>query len=366
MNRHILLSGMVLVLCVASLSHNTIRGCAAPHRAGDRVNIADETALIVWDEETKTQHFIRRATFDTTAKDFGFLVPTPTQPELGEAHDYTFKMMAKATAPRVKVELNVVKRGGPGEAAVGNAASRVQVLETKRVGDFDAAVLKASDAESLNHWLTKNGYAVDPSLTDWLKPYVDRGWFLTAFKIVKDTNQPTPATASAVRMSFKADRPFFPYREPASQRETTGSAPPPRLLRVYMLSSKCMQGTLGEGNAAWPGTTVWSGTLPEGEDQFLLYTLKLHDKVKGTQWVLTEFEDRSSPRPGTDEVYFSPADNQSYITRPPIMHYLTHYEDSPGPFSPLQGFLMGLVLGGVLVALVGVLMVRRPRRDTAA
>lgn len=37
---------------------------------------------------------------------------------------------------------------------------------------------------------------------------------------------------------------------------------------------------------------------------------------------LTEFEDRSSPRPGTDEVYFEPSADASPVARPPII--VTH------------------------------------------
>ena len=48
-----------------------------------------------------------------------------------------------------------------------------------------------------------------------------------------------------------------------------------------------------------------------------------------TLWV-TEFEDRSSPRPGTDEVYFAPAADQSTLERPPIIHTTTQVEYWPG------------------------------------
>ena len=48
-------------------------GCGAISYVGERVNIASESAVIVWDEATKTEHFIRRATFQSTAYDFGFV-----------------------------------------------------------------------------------------------------------------------------------------------------------------------------------------------------------------------------------------------------------------------------------------------------
>jgi hypothetical protein len=49
------------------------------------VRIAEEEAVIVWDPATKTEHFIRRAAFHSTARQFGFLVPTT--PRLTEVSD---------------------------------------------------------------------------------------------------------------------------------------------------------------------------------------------------------------------------------------------------------------------------------------
>ena len=54
--------------------------CAPAPHANDRVYVIEESAVIVWDPATKTEHFIRRATFHGKAGDFGFLVPTPSVP----------------------------------------------------------------------------------------------------------------------------------------------------------------------------------------------------------------------------------------------------------------------------------------------
>jgi hypothetical protein len=42
-------------------------GCAPVMGKGQRVDVASETALIVWDAKEKKQHFIRRASFQTEA-----------------------------------------------------------------------------------------------------------------------------------------------------------------------------------------------------------------------------------------------------------------------------------------------------------
>jgi len=355
-----LLATLLIVLALLVTARQNLRACAVAHPPGAYVGIANESALIIWDADTKTEHFIRRATFDTKADDFGFLVPTPTKPNLGEAHDYTFKMLEKITAPEERTSLVIMRPGEHGAASPNERADTIEVVETKRLGDFDAVVLKADDAKALDQWLQKNGYASEASLTDWLKSYVSKRWFLTAFKIAKEAKQQPRAIASAVRMSFVTPKPFFPYSEPASGRTIPL---PQRLLRVYLLASRPMTGTLGEGAAPWPGTTVWSGSIPKEEPDFLIYAMRMHDKIKAAAWWLTEFEDRSSPRPGTDDVYFADSPDQVPVRRPPITHHLIHVEAARGPLLTDWAATMAIVIGAVVILLLGVVFLLRPRRS---
>jgi hypothetical protein len=365
---------IILATCVfAASAWPRLLGCAVAPREGDHVAIASETALIIWDAEAKVQHFIRRATFDTKADDFGFLVPTPSRPDLGEAHDYTFKMLEKITAPEVRTSVVALREGEPGAAALDAAkvANAVEVVESKRVGDFDAVVLKASDAGALEQWLQKHGYVSDEALADWLEKYVSNQWFLTAFKIAQEAKQKSGrAAASAVRMSFATDTPFFPYSEPSSDgkdgerkagkatQRPTGLPGKQRLLRVYLLAKKRMEGTLGD--APWPGTTVWAGAMPKPEQDFLMYAMRIHEKVKGDNWFLTEMEDRSSPRPGTHDVYFAESQDPSPVRRPPIIDYVTYVERNRE--FPDWAIRLGLILAALVVAFLGVVFLFRPRR----
>lgn len=308
-----------------------------------RVETADEAAYIVWDERNSTQHFIRRATFTGTATDFGFLVPTPSRPELRAVDDALFDTLARATAPRIEYReqvKEVTKRfefnGCLGTNAnstfsfVGSAIKpggaspgTVQVLEQTRVGDFDATVLTfrrgagedaATGAAELGRWLTRNGYHSSPRVTRWLARYVEDQWCLTAFKIAG-----TPAArgsefrAAAVRMSFRTERPFYPYREPEAEWPATA----PRLLRVYFAASARFAGKLGDGPIPWPGQTVWAGPVGDHIQSDVFARAGVPRLSGQSGWWLTEFEDRSSPRPGIDEVYFERSTNNATLERPP-------------------------------------------------
>src|SRR5205807_1141546 len=126
----------------------------------------------------------------------------------------------------------------PGNANPGGGSPppAVEVLDQKRIAGQDVVVLKATDAEELADWLKKRGYDFSADLKEWVQPYIEANWVITASKIAKDAgvSEAKSVASKAVRMTFKADKPFFPYREPAEQRQKKGGQPG-RLLRVYLL-----------------------------------------------------------------------------------------------------------------------------------
>lgn len=349
------------------------RGCGVAVPRGGRVDVATETAVIVWDEAARTEHFIRTASFSTTSAEFGFLVPTPTEPELAEASADGFRALEAATAPRTVVEYRNPEFGcGMSQSAsfkaVGASPGEVQVLGRQRVGMFDAAKLRAGDPQALHRWLADNGYDARPELERWLKVYTENKWVVTAFKVASDVKEPPavpgrPAplsvAGSVVRMSFQTDRPFFPYREPEDQRAADPGAPHlPRLLRVYFLADARSDGRLGDGSAGWPGRAVWANRLDRGPLDAVVKAGKLPGDLAGRDWWLTEFEDHSSPRPGTDELYFVRSPDQSPVERPPHVQY--KYRQWP-----VWAGLAAVVAAPVLAVAVTGLVVRRLMRRPA-
>lgn len=287
-----------------SINESDVCACAPAMRAGEKVHISEESAFIVWDAATKTEHFVRRAQFDTKAGDFGFLVPTPTRPVLSEVADTVFEHLVNLTRPPFRpVKLSAGDQVAK-SALAKSAAPAVQVLETVTVAGLDATVLSANDATALAAWLRAHGYASGPELTEWFKPYIARKWILTAFKISKGGSRAVRAVTSAVRMSFKTDRPFFPYREPATRNAA------PRALEVYVVSGERMQGRIGDATA-WPGRTLWAQPLQPAVREDLLKRVKLPANAASASAWLTRFLDSSAPRPGTDELYFARAADQS-------------------------------------------------------
>jgi len=335
--KHLRLPATALVLGLAVLSvcpcPQTAQRCAEAFPQNKPVEIADESAIIIWDATTKTQHFIRRASFKTYGQDFGFLVPTPTKPTLAEAGDETFAKLTEITAPRVVTQSAPSGGGGcigcgmaaPKGASPGiaTAESAVRVLDEQRVAGYDTATLEADDADSLAKWLEEHSYDISPRLKEWVRPYVNMHWKITAFKFAKKNADEPEVNSAAVRMTFHTERPIFPYREPASEAPKSEKPLKERLLRVFFLSDKRMQGTLGDKGPTWPGKTVWAKPLTAEQRDLLLKQLKLAADTPPPSWWLTEFEDHSSPRPGTDDVYFASSDDQTLVERPPFIQYVS-------------------------------------------
>ncbi len=286
--------------------------CAPAPPEGAEVAIVDEQAVIVWDPATKTEHFVRRARFATEAEAFGFLVPTPSVPELEAVDDAVFDRLEAAIGPEtvVRTGLNVVPfallatpfmmfKGAAVEQSI--ARGGVEVLKTQRVGGYDAVVLAADDPSALADWLTENGFAKSAELEAWLAEYVAKKWKLAAFKLAKAAPGEDALATSAVRMSFSTDEPFYPYREPASQREGDR----PRGLRVFFVAPEPMRGMLA--GKAWPGRVEYRAP-------------KALESVAGVvvpagAW-LHAWTDDSAPRPGVDDVFFAP-DRGADVVKPP-------------------------------------------------
>jgi hypothetical protein len=367
MTRPILAATILLLAAVIASVPDEARGCAPAMRAGEIVDVADETAFIIWDDAADIEHFIRQATFVGTASDFGFLVPTPSRPRVEAASADVFADLARITEPKVEQRREnsysfgcSASPAGKSDAPSEQALPGVVVLEQKRVGNLDAAVLafradktkKFDDtADELLGWLNRNGYSARPELKDWLQDYIENNWIITAFKIAgqpaaepaKDGGKTIAVKATAVRMSFKTDRPFFPYREPLDQRDAQ-SRSVPRSLRVFIASKERMAGKIGE-TINWPGQTVWANAISESERGELLSKVGLPPETFHDKWWITEFEDRSTPRPGTDEVYFEHSLDHGAVARPPII--VTTFK-TPWWAGPLVVVLLLAIGGGAL------------------
>lgn len=289
------------LLPLALTADPSAQGCRAVAGKGIAIRIANEEAVIVWDAAHHREDFIRRATFLTQAKNFGFLVPTPTVPTLAEADPAVFPFLEHLTRPMRRAPLNA----GLERAKTASILEGVQVLHTQQVAGYQAVVLAADNTKALIGWLKSHGYVSGPQDAAWLAPYVQEHWKITAFRIAKPNPGETGVTSALVRMSFTTSQPFFPYREPADNAVSVGPSVP-RLLRVFLLADHLMRGRFKtpRSEGQWPGMVTSVNQIGEFLRAPLARQVALPPGRLPGRLFLTTFEDHASPRPGLSDVVF--------------------------------------------------------------
>jgi hypothetical protein len=281
----------------AALPDGSAHACAAVGPRGP-IFVRGEEALIVWDPERQIEHFIRRALFRGVSDDFGFLVPTPSRPELAEVpsrvFDDLFKLYRRPPARSAPM--------GRMAARAGSGGGGVRVLEERTVAGMDAAVLEASSAGALDGWLREHGYPNSPELQEYAAPYVAARWIITAFRVSGSRSAGVPFSTSAVRMSFSTERPFFPYSEPQHRA-------PARHFRVSVVAPARMRAVLDA--PAGGARTEWRGAAYAGRPARLHSAVArvLPPGVRAGAW-LTTFDEPVSRR-GRLDLFFEPDPEQT-------------------------------------------------------
>ena len=299
-----------LLICINGAQTISPLACAAIAGGNSHVINTDQSVIMLWDKERQTQHFVRKANFRTDARDIGFIVPSPSRPQLEESGDAAFNTLADITAASPPPFIPLPSCSVAPATARGN----VTVIERKRVAGYDATVLTARSGKDLNQWLKNNGYPYSSALAAWTKPYLGGDWHFTALKLVKDEDRAFDPDmgASSLRISFKTDRPLFPYREPDSKAASTALNRNYRILRIYFIAETQYEGKIR--GQAWKASTRWSGDITKHR-KTLLRQLGLPQNSGPKQWWLTELENRWRYEQAAGDVYFSPVTQARIIDR---------------------------------------------------
>lgn len=182
---------LVNLLILAPL---TSFACCGVTPSGQPIEFGKQENIVIYNSKTKTEFFIRNARFKTVSKDFGFIAPTPSAPEIFGVSDEIFTTIDR-----------YFQSFGRG------LKEPLTIVNVTNVGGYQATVLKATDSKVLTKWLKDNNYAVSKGITEWLDHYIKKNWYLTAFKIV---NQAEVTESGIIGMKFKTEVAFHPYYVP--------------------------------------------------------------------------------------------------------------------------------------------------------
>lgn len=302
--------------------------CIVTH--SEHASMMHQQNIIVWEPDTGTEHFIRKAKFETKAHDLGFIAPTPSIPKMEEVDGEAFDTLESAC--------DAFQAAGPPTAGTGGspAASKVDVFQEVEVAGYNAVTLKATDAKGLADWMALHGFATTASIQTWTEFYIRKGWYLTAFKVNVNDGR---AETGLVKMSFKTEKPFNPYYVPA---ENIPSPDKREGLAVYFVSSG-VYGPEGEHPSFRPSVAapLRSEDLEKLKGQLKLPTLPKNATV-------TAFTDRTFPNGANDDLYFV------QTSPPPEWPKERPITAGPGPDTPegsSESFPIIAVITAALVAI---------------
>lgn len=190
----------------------------------------EQKAVILFAEGM--QDLIIQVQYDCAEGGFAWLVPLPSQPEVAVSDGAIFAELLDYTYARSKWQVEDLSGRGPmgGFGLVRGGApvdGGVNVLERKRVGVYDVAVLEADTAEDLVRWCEGHGYMVSAKAEKVLATYVDRGWVFTAMRIHPEVNSEDAAVAleagtiDPIRFTFPTDEAIYPLRISSINRGAT-------------------------------------------------------------------------------------------------------------------------------------------------
>jgi hypothetical protein len=163
-------------------------GLASPPSAP--VHQTSETVVFVENPDSTVSAIIEPG-YAGAADAFGWIIPVPGTPVVGLSSSVALKRLDTATSPQFWLEVDAAQTCSPAEvtppaADGGEGASdpgaRVLVLDRGSVGPYEYVTL-AADGGGAAQWLADNGFDAAGLGDDALRPYLDRGLNLLAFKL---------------------------------------------------------------------------------------------------------------------------------------------------------------------------------------
>lgn len=265
----------------------------------EMASIASEKAIIVWEPSSQTETFIRTANFQGKGADFGFIVPSPTEPELSEVTPGVYSVLDVILNKRYPHPVAPGGlRAGSGGFGGGSGGGHVEIVKEQVVSGMKATVLKATDTEALELWLANNEYVATPEVMRWTEFYVANNYYLTAFKIDRKPGSDQIKTAT-VKMVFRTKIPFYPYREPQGQSQKNGA----RSLAVYFIAPWLAKARYMNSNQTWEASRKDVDDMDQDEGKRFTDTAKMDLSQTPAEPKFTYFLDSNRIRPDRDVIF---------------------------------------------------------------
>ena len=219
-------------------------GCFTPPDPSVPIVQAGERILYAMENGVVTAHI--QIQYAGDAKDFGWLLPLPSVPEMELGTDELFAPLTTTTQPKYRLvqkydgncgfnpsnrlggaQAPTAGGTGSGGASGDNAGNSPLVIQAS-VGPYDYAVLKADNKDDMLQWLADNHYFVPAGTDQTVGAYIRPGAFFLALKLQSGK---AAGDLQPVVVRYPADLPIIPIVL------TSVAAQPNMGIQVWMLGT---------------------------------------------------------------------------------------------------------------------------------
>lgn len=137
-----------------------------------------QKGAIFYQNESET--LVLQTSFAGDAKDFAWIIPTPSQPQVSKISDDFFTNLETLTQSE---NIYPIPMMGSASTMSAEVKDSVSIVEEKQVGIYEVKVLSATSASALYDWLSENNFKYPESKKYILDDYITNKWFFTTAKI---------------------------------------------------------------------------------------------------------------------------------------------------------------------------------------
>ena len=247
----------------------------------------DQKAVIFYNQGIET--LIVSITFKGDAESFGWVMPTPSKPEVDKASPELFISLEELTQTKESVL--------PGLPLELEGQKGIEILEKKKVDIYDITVLQATSEQALTEWLSSNGYHFPESASYILESYIVNQWYFTCAKIRPEVITQTTeeqlrgGQATPLKLVFSSDQIVYPlkissvmqYQEPIYRIMEEESTEKKLVMPPEELYTSILLYTLADQEKDLPGFIT---QYAQDINQAKIESLSFNDD--GTPWVDVE------------------------------------------------------------------------------
>lgn len=164
-----------------------------------------------------------QANYRGPVADVAWVVPVPSDPEIGLGDFSTLEAMEEKTRPQVVIEKlpqskTSCEERAPRPADMGKPGLGVELMKSAQVGDLEVQVIDGKDGAAVAGWLREHGYRVPAEAPAALDGYVRRGFkFVVAQVRAERAWQGEEAkgkeglfSGTLLKLRFRSEKPYYP------------------------------------------------------------------------------------------------------------------------------------------------------------